>query len=67
MELPIHEISLVVAALELETTLPCLFAFDEFAGELNLVIIPALGSVAMLLVILPLALIHRPIGVDKYA
>lgn len=58
MELTIDEISFVIASFELEPALSGLLAFDEVAGKLDFVVVPRLGAEAVLLIVLPLALVH---------
>lgn len=67
MELAVNEVTFVVSTFELKPAFPGLFALDEFASKLNLIIIPRFRSVSVLLIVLPHTFIHGPIGIDKYA
>ena len=67
MELAVNEVAFVVSTFKLKPAFPGLFAFDEFASKLNLIVIPRFGAVSMLLIVLPHTLIHGAVGVHKYA
>lgn len=58
MELSVNEIAFIVSTFELKPALAGLLAFDEVASKLDLVIVPGFCTVAVLLVVLPVALIH---------
>ena len=67
VELTVNEVTFVVSTFELKPAFPGLFALDEFASKLNLIVIPRFRAVSMLLIVLPHTFIHGPVGVDKYA
>ena len=58
MELAINKVTFVVSTFELKPAFSGLFAFDEFAGKLNLIVIPRFRAVSMLLIVLPHAFVH---------
>ena len=65
MELAVNEVALIESAVKHEMAPASLLAVDEIADELDLVEVPGLGALPMLLVVIPLALIHAAIHVDK--
>jgi len=67
MELAINKVSLVISALKLEPAVAWFFAVYKLASIFDFIIVPALATIAMLLVIEPFSLIHRAISVNKYS
>jgi len=67
MELAVNEVSFVISTFKLKPAFPGLFAFDEFASKLNLIVIPWFRAVSMLLIVLPHSFIHGTVSVNKYA
>jgi hypothetical protein len=59
LKLSFYEVTLVIAAIEVESTLSCLLAIDEVTSIALGTHVPSLGTLTTLLVIEPLAFIER--------
>ena len=66
MELSVNEIALIEAAIEFKTTLSRFLAFDEVTSVFYFVEIPAFGTKAVLLVIVPFSFIHTAVCIYEY-
>ena len=65
MELTVEEISFIKSTLKFKSTLARLLSMEECADETDLAKVPRLGALAMLLVVLPLAIVHAPASVNE--
>jgi hypothetical protein len=65
LKLSVGEITLIVIAIEFESTFSSFFTLDELSFVLDGAIVPGFGTHAMVDVVEPLTLVHRAIGIDK--
>ena len=65
VELAVEEVAFIKTALELKPSLARLLSKHEGADEADLAKVPRLGTLTVLLVVLPLTVIHAAAGVNK--
>jgi hypothetical protein len=67
VELSVNEIALINITIELKFTLASLLAVYEVAGILDLIVLPLLGTLTVIHVIEPLAIVHRSVLINEHA
>jgi len=67
VELTVNEIALVNISIELKFSFTSLLAIHEVTGILDLIVLPLLGTLAVVHVIEPLTVIHRSVLVNEHA
>jgi hypothetical protein len=67
VELAINEVSLIVGAIELESSLTSFLSFDEVSSVDNLTFVPHLLAESMLPILVPLALVKGAVFVHEHS
>ena len=65
MELAIYEIAFIESPIELKLALARLGAIDKISSVFDSSVVPGLSSNSVLQVLLPLALVHAPLGIEE--